>query len=390
MVKSSHNSNIINSGKNDSDKKELDKKDLAKEDVPLLSLPKEVLFKIVHHATDGDIDQETKFMAVLLKTRKHFSFFQPILKEREIKQLAQYIGIAADEVNAEAMVKINPGLLLIPVDEVINPNTNQITKNVKPLQLARSEGDDKMCVMLKSYFEPACGSKEAASVEIQKQLDEKFGKGSNKFTERKEIRMKRLTALIDVISREQFNNGQEAGTNRRILNKATQKAITKFRSEFSASQPKIIYSGMRFHLNILQEVCDAYTSAAMRWQFNFFQCALLEDAVLSTVLCYVPTNDAQRFNQGLYFIQHQKEEFKRACKNRAGHHFYQHLLNQSANFVLSGSYIDIEYGGDTASSGGLWQAHRERIGTLKNLCKEKTLNFQSLGSTNYSPCFHII
>ena len=134
---------------------------------------------------------------------------------------------------------------------------------------------------------------------------------------------------------------------------------------------------MRFHLEILQEVCEAYAQAAAQWGYNYKKCALLEDAALSFVLNYVPANDAQRFSQGLYYLQDKGEKFKRACTTRDGHNYYRALMSATpADFLLSGSCVDIACG---ARCGG----PRARLAfgrLLQNLCRAKTSNLQNLCS----------
>ena len=307
----------------------------------LFDLPREMVLAIPTIAPETEA---TKIMAKLANTGKTlYTFFQSELKKRAAAQLARYIE-DADQIHAEAMIKANPRLLFVSVDEVVNKHTKQIIKNVKPLQLAYCEGDDEMCLMLTPYFELACGSVEAGREEIRKQLKEKFVEGSDEQEEGKKIRKNCLDAVIQAITNEQFNNGRDAATNTLILSEATQIAIATFREAFAASQPKIIHSGMRFRLEILQEVYEVYAQEVAQWDYDDNKCALLEDAVLSFVLRYVSANDVQRFSQGLYYLQDKGEKFKRVNTTRDEHNFYLAVCGASADFHLSGSCLGIVFG----------------------------------------------
>ena len=176
------------------------------------------------------------------------------------------------------------------------------------------------------------------------QFSEKFGAESDEQKETKEVRENRLAKVIQAITNEKFNNGRDAA-NKIILSEETHIAIATFREEFVISQPKIINNGMRFPLKILQEVCEAYSQAAVQqWHYSYKKCGLLEDAVLSLVLHYVPANDAQRFAQGLHFLQDRREKFKRLCTTRDGCPFYLTLLKPSFDFPLPSACVDIVFG----------------------------------------------
>lgn len=65
------------------------------------------------------------------------------------------------------------------------------------------------------------------------------------------------------------------------------------------------------------------------------------DAALSFVLGYASKNDAQRFNQGLYYLQDKEEKFRRAGTTRDGRNFYFALRGTSSYFALTGSCVNI-------------------------------------------------
>ena len=94
------------------------------------------------------------------------------------------------------------------------------------------------------------------------------------------------------------------------------------------------------------------------------------------MLNYVPANDAQRFSQGLYYLQDKREKFKRASTTRDGHNYYQLLSSTSADFLLQGTCLDIVFG----TSDVLSSRRIDARPTLQNLCRAKTSNLQNLCS----------
>lgn len=347
-----------------------------KKSVSLLDLPIELDYVI---ANQRPYNEATKIMATLSITCKHFQgqvgFFKQNLEKRASNQLGIYIE-SGDIVNAEKMVKANPRLLLCPIEKIINPQTQQIIEEMTPLQAAYCEGDDKMCLMLERYFENACVSKEAGRKEVDRQLEEKFGEGKDEDKESKQVRKNRLATIVQAITKEQFNNGRDAVTNKLILSEATQRAIATFREEFTASQPKIIQQGKRFHLERIKEVCAAYIKAMKLWGYDYPKSALFGDAILTIVLSYASKNDAMRFAQGLYYLQDEREEFKLSITTRDGHNFYHQVLHSESSFFssLSGSCVDILFGGFamTPYLAGymerLQNLSRAKTSTLENLC----------------------
>ncbi len=351
-----------------------DKMELEEGSLSLLDLPIELDYEIVNQAP---YNEKTKIMATLANTCRQFGgqfgFFREELENRAPNQLGKYIE-DADIVKAEAMVKANPRLLLRSIEKIVNPDTQQIIVGMTPLQAAYCEGDDEMCLMLEQYFEAVCGSVDAGREEIRKQLEEKFGEEKDEDKESKEVRKNRLATIVQVITNEQFNNGRDAATNKWVLSEAAQIAIATFIEEFIASQPKVIESGRRFRLEILQEVCEAYLQAARQWNYDYKKCALYEDAVFPIVLEYAATNDKQRFAQGLYYLQDKGEKFKRSSTTRDGHNFNQLLRADSCDFLLSGSCVDIIFGGRRGR--GRWGVCacrcktyvEQKLQTWRNLC----------------------
>ncbi len=223
--------------------------------------------------------------------------------------------------------------------------------NMTLLQLAYSAGDDDMCLVLKPYFERAFGGQEAATEEIHKQLNEKFAEGSEAEKAQREIReieIKNhlrglLATVMQAITNEKFNHGRDAAK-KLILSPATLDAITTFRKALDALQPKIIDKGMHFRYNTLQEIYDTYAQASAQWGYDYNRCALFEDGVVVSALLNVPENDAQKFSQGLYYLQkNPPEAFARSLKLRGTEtNFYDSCRGESVDFAgLSGSCVDI-------------------------------------------------
>lgn len=276
-----------------------------------------------------------------------------------------------------------PELLQRKIKKVVFEETEQAYIDYSLLQLAYAEGDDDLCFDLQPCFELGMGSADAAKKEIDKQLKEKFeyeNEEEKQKAEADELAIKNqlenlMTAAIQAINNEQFNNGQD-NQNKLILSRATLEAIDTFRNAFDALQPREIKKGRRSRLNTLQETMDAYVQAERQWGYN--QCALFEDGFLSHVLLNTPENDAERFNQGLYYLQKDQnpEQFnrRRTLRNK-DIKFQVQLRSDSLDFSsLPGSCIDIVWG---------WHSSNSRVAIVSAyqiLCQTKTRNLQSLCS----------
>jgi len=257
-------------------------------------------------------------------------FKRPLL----LAKLAHYLAQAPDDVKVQFILKSNLNLLQVVFKEVVL-HSRTVT-NVTPLQLVFGARDREMCETLAPFFEELCGSFDAGKNEMERQISEM--KNDHKSFDFKPI--------IQAISNELFNLGQDAETGKWILSPATLAAIKQFREDFDASQPKIIDKGMHFRWETLRELSDAYAKAAIQWQYDYKKCALLEDAAIAWVFNYMPENGAQHCNQGLYYLQkNNPEPFKRMQKTRNEEKFYEALKQPSIDFLLAGSCIDIIYGG---------------------------------------------
>lgn len=313
-------------------------------------------------------------------------FFTDALQTLQVR-LLQEAGkaIVALPTHAEiekilTMLKRLPHLVLRDIPEATDLS-GRIFRNWKLLPLTYGAGDDELCFLFKPYFAIACGSEEAGEREWLRQLQEK------EFLEVdpvKEQQIKQqlaglLNAVIQAISNERFDNGEDAN-GRKILSPATLAAIATFREAFTASQPKIIDKGMHFRYNTLQETFDAFVLAAQQWNYDYKRCALFADGVLSHVLPYAPTNDLMRFLQGLYYLQDKKEPFKRVLTARDATAYADILTAESADFVLSGSCLDILFGPARGVRGGRGSGGRHGERLLEILCRAKTSNLQNLCS----------
>jgi hypothetical protein len=335
----------------------------------------------------GFLSNDNKAVASLAQTCR-FLYHQTnaSLEVRKLKKLAHHVVVEPSEAKVTAMLKCEPTLVNAVIKEVTDPSGQKLINNTL-FQLAYGAGDPEMCLALKPFFIHVYGSEEAGIQEMERQRLEKFAEDKKEDArldkEAKDNLAALLTPVIIAITAEQFNHGRDAN-GRLILSPATLAAIETFRAEFDKSQPKRIEKGMHFRTNTLLETCDAYVQAAAQWNYNYNKCALFEDGVLSCVLFYAPANDAQRFSQGLYYLQDKNEDFRRMQMARDGgkNNFYIALRRHSLDFSLSGSSFDIVFGcaattrEGAAGSWGVtarWGGH-----VLQNLCRTKTSCLQSL------------
>lgn len=316
--------------------------------------------------------------------------FQPLLP---ISRAAHYVVVKPSVVEIKKILDaLAPDALKLFLQRKVKNVLGQsgITYvNMTLLQLAYSAGDDDMCLKLEPYFKRAFGNKEAAREAIHRQLNEKFAEGSEAEKAQREIRETEiktqlqglLKTVIQAISDEKFNLGCDAN-NKLILSPATLAAITAFRKALDALQPKVIEKGMAFRYNTLQEIYDAYVQAAAQWGYNYNRCALFEDGVLSSVLGYLPENDAERCSQGLYYLQKDPPEpFARSLNLRGTNiNFYDSLRGCSPDFSnLSGTCFDIVYGLASAGAASPFArlAHVGKLMSNKN--REQTALMQRVG-----------
>jgi len=259
-------------------------------------------------------------------------FFKAPLPIRLIK-LPYYINQEPNDDKVKFILRNNLSLLNFEFEKVIGET--QTFLNVTPLQLAYGAKDDVMCHTLKPLFIELYGSEQAGIDEMQRQISKM--KDEHKSFD--------FNPIIQAISNESFNNGRDPKTNKWILSQATLAAIDQFRKDFDATQPKIVDKGMHFRWETLEELFEHYVRAATQWDYNYNKCALFEDAAIALVLEYVPENGAQAFNQGLYYLQKDTPEpYKRAAATRDGQNFRGALKMESADFLLTGSCVDIIFG----------------------------------------------
>jgi hypothetical protein len=227
------------------------------------------------------------------------------------------------------------------------------------LQLAYGAGDHDMCIVLESYFEKAFG-KEAAKKEICRQLDEKFADEndeSNDLLIKNELK-RLLDTVILAISKEP--SGKKIGQTKWEVKEETLKAIEAFRTGFDALHSKVINHSMHYRFKSTEESCEAYKDAVLAWQFYYNKCALFEDGVLSKVLEHTPASVAQRFSQGLHYLQKDEpEDFNRSLIMKDKNHFYSFLKRKAVDFPLSSSCVDIIFG-----LGSMWLNHGAGTGDI--------------------------
>ncbi len=293
-------------------------------------------------------------------------------------KLAYYLAQEPDELKTKFILKNNPDLLEVVFKTVILPMYTVI--NVTPLQLVYGAGDGEMCGILALFFAEKYGE-EKGMEEMQRQISEM--KNDHKPFD--------FRPIIQAISNEAFNLGQDATTNKWILNPNTLAAIEKFRKDFDENQLKIIDKGMQFRWETLQELSDAYRDVAATWNNNhyYLKCALLEDVIFGWVFRYATKNDIQRFNQGLYYLQQKKEPapFKRMKKTRDEYDFYEVLKKQSVDFLLDGSCVDIIYGWGCSLGriAGDMPPHFQRFCQTKPSNLGSVISFITFSSLRYAP-----
>lgn len=306
------------------------------------------------------------------------SIFQVSKKDLLLAKLAYYLAQEPDELKVQFIIKSNLNLLQVEFKEVVLPMYTVI--NVTPLQLVYGAGDGEMCGILALFFAEKYGE-EKGMEEMQRQISEM--KNDHKPFD--------FRPIIQAISNEAFNLGQDATTNKWILNPNTLAAIEKFRKDFDENQLKIIDKGMQFRWETLQELSDAYRDVAATWNNNhyYLKCALLEDVIFGWVFRYATKNDIQRFNQGLYYLQKENpEQFKRMKKTRDGHDFLEALKKPSVDFLLDSSCVDIICG----AAGGLraWRGGRGCVGARYKIFVEQKLQtcrtYAAADSRNATAC----
>lgn len=298
---------------------------------------------------DTDVGQNTilsfldtkDYHQLMLVNRRH-QFFNKLSPSVLLPRLIYHFAQVPDEAKANFMFRRNPKLNLLNVEITKVEFPSYIVTNVTLLQLVHGAGDIEMRDrVLKPLFEEQYG-KEKGIEEMKRQIGEM--KNVHKPFD--------FWPIIQAISNESFNNGKDE-QGRWILSVNTLAAIEKFRKDFDDNQPKVIDKAMQFRWQTLQDFNDAYDSAAAYWHYNYYKCALIEDAVQAWVLRYATQNDKQRFNQGVYYLQRKDPEpFYRSQTNRSGYSFDDSLLRPSVDFVLNGSCVDIVLGETRVASGG--------------------------------------
>lgn len=275
-------------------------------------------------------------------------FHAPLL----IARAAHYVIVDPTHANKNKVIDIldaDPALVVTVINQVTS-NTGLIIKNKTLFQLAYGAGDDDYCQAMKPAFVKHCGSEAAAIKEMERQRNEILEseeEHQKKEGENAAYLQLLLQPVIAAISAEQFNLGKDANQ-KLLLSPATLAAIDTFRNELKNWMLKI-EKGLHFRYNTLREVYNTYAVIALQWNYEYNTCALFEDGVLSSILSYVPVNDAQKFSQGLYYLQEKNEPCRRSLALRhvfpyGGKNFYDALREPSSNFALSGALVDIMFG----------------------------------------------
>lgn len=298
------------------------------------------------------------------------------LHARKLKELAHYIVIEPNEEKVKALLTQNPELITVVFNETTDTYGRKLIKNTI-FQLAYGAGDDAMCLVLKPFFIQVHGSEEAAIKEMEIQRAAKFAEDKKADQNARDHLAAILQPAIAAITAEQFNLGNDAD-GKLILSSATLAAIETFREAFAQSQPRVIQKGMHFRLNtLLVETYNAYAVTATQWGYRYNRCALFEDGILSCVLLAVPANDAQKFGQGLYYLQERHEPFGRSLALRVGkNNFYRECRADSRVFSMAGTCVDIYSG--AARTRAATATPRPGSSALSNLMYNKNVKLAEL------------
>jgi hypothetical protein len=295
------------------------------------------------------------------------------------RKLAHYVVVEPNEDKVIAILNSNPLLINTVIPVVIDTAGRQLIRNTI-FQLAYGAGDVEMCLAIKRFFIQVYGSEEAAIEKMEEQRNAKFAEDkeadANKEKEAKNHFAALLQPAIAATAAEPFNLGQDPD-GRLILSQATLTAIETFREKFTKSQLKRVEKGMHFRNNTLQETLDACRQV-LKTSNGEHNIMLFRDGIVSYVLLAVPANDAQKFSQGIAYIEPcMAFKFARSFALRVGkNNFYLTCRDKSREFSLVGSCVDIALGIRSAT-------HREEnfshdISYYQFVCKTKTSSFQSL------------
>jgi hypothetical protein len=288
----------------------------------------------------------------------HHHYKQTIFDQQKLETLAHHVIVKPNEVKMVAMLNCEPTLINAVIKKVVvgEGDSKKTFLNNTIFQLAYGAEDHDMCFAMKPFFLKVYGNEAAALQEMDRQHNEKFAENKEE-GERKEMQAKTtleslLEPVIQVITNEEFNLGRDAN-NKLILSDATMDAINIFRRKFADSQAKIIEKGPHFRNNILLNIYNAYIQAAeTQWHNNYNKYALFEDGIISYVFLFVPVNVAQKFVQGLYYLQDMEKHFTRLNTLKASDNdFYTVLRSPSLDFALAGSCIDVGVGGSRKLGG---------------------------------------
>ena len=318
---------------------------------------------ITHFSTD----KNTASLASTSRFLYHST--KDILDIRKLKALAHHVVVNPNEDKVTAMLTLDPMLINVVIKEIID-NSGRILINNTIFQLAYGAGDPEMCLAIKPFFVNVYGSEKVAIQEMERQRTEKFAEDKEADQQAKDHLDTLLNPVIEAITNEAFDSGRDADK-RLKLSAATMAAIETFRESFVKSQPKRIEKGMHFRNNTLLETCNVFAQAAAQWNYSRRRRTLFEDSIISCILFYAPANDAQRFSQGLSYLQHEKFTRSLALRFRKNN-FYLAVRGPSIVFALSGTSIGM-YGSVVLRAGRGWES-----GHVTNLMSNKNIKLAEL------------
>jgi hypothetical protein len=328
-------------------------------------------------------DLSTKDVCHLAQScRFLFHSLKPSIDQRGLMQLASHVVLEPNEIKVTAMLNAEPTLVNAVIKQV-KDSAGRMHINKTIFELAYGAGDYGMCLAIKPFFIRVYGSEKVGIEEMERRRNQLLGGESTEESARKEQESKAslemlLQPAIAAINAEQFNLGKN-DDDKLILSPITLAAIETFREEFTKNQ-RTPTQGIHFRDNTLLEAYEAYASAAGQWNYDYKKCALFEDGVLAHLLLYMPAPDAQKFSQGLYYLENGEQDARSLILRGTNKNFYSSLRAVSVDFHLLGSCVDIIFGGDVASVRGR-RAHAG--GSVSKLMSNKIVKLAELMQPDY-------
>jgi hypothetical protein len=293
--------------------------------------------------------------------------------DRDVETLLEHVAFG-EQVEAEAMIKANPRLLLY-AGNTITPSGLELVR-VTPYECALGGGDDRMAAMIKPYFS-------AKKIENgEKERDEQYERYRPHIENMLKQEPYDLQWLIDIIkgcSDEDIAAALKLDTQQmseKLLN-----ALTTFRDAHTPG--KMVKPGMHFNYPSLLHAFDIYAREFdnLVHRDNYDKCRLVWLQVVCFEMRNLPAVDRQIFARGLYYVVENGVTAPRTFEfeNDKGHHYPERRSKGYGSHSGFGFADGIDIFGERRAGQvvtlGSW-ARR----FLENLCRAKTSNLQNLFS----------